>query len=131
MQRPSAVELRRFGLTVGGVFVALGVVSRLRGHDVAPLVLWSLGVLLVAPALIAPRVLAPVQRVWMRAAALLGEVNSRVILTILFYGVFAPIGFVMRRIRDPLDRSWRDGRTSNWIRRDREPIDRARYERQF
>ena len=131
MQALSSVELRRFGLTVGGVFLLLGVVSRVRGHDVAPLVFWTVGVLLVAPALIAPRVLAPVQRVWMRAAALLGEVNSRIILTVLFYGVFAPIGFVMRRIRDPLDRSWHDGRTSNWIRRDPEPADRARYERQF
>ena len=79
----------------------------------------------------APRVLAPVQRVWMRAGALLGEVNSRIILTVLFYSVFAPVGFVMRRIRDPLDRSWRDGRASNWIRRPREPVDPARYERQF
>ena len=131
MQALSSVELRRFGLTVGGVFLLLGVVSRVRGHDVAPLVFWTVGVLLVAPALIAPRVLAPVQVVWMRAAALLGEVNSRIILTVLFYGVFAPIGFVMRRIRDPLDRSWHDGRTSNWIRRDAEPADRARYERQF
>jgi len=37
----------------------------------------------------------------------------------------------MRRIRDPLDRSWRDGRASNWIRRPPEPVDPARYERQF
>src|SRR5881409_2513058 len=106
MQPISAVELRRFGLTV-------------------------LGVLLAAPAIMAPGVLAPVQRVWMRAGALLGEVNSRIILTVLFYGVFAPLGIVMRRIRDPLDRSWRDGRASNWIRRPREPVDPARYERQF
>ena len=131
MQALSPGELRRFGLTVGGVFLALGVLSRLRGHDVAPLVLWSVGVLLVAPALVAPRVLAPVQRVWMGAATLLGEVNSRIILTVLFYGIFAPVGFVMRRIHDPLDRSWRDKKGSNWIRRHPEPVDRARYERQF
>jgi len=131
MQPLSPVELRRFGLTVGGVFLGLGVLSRFRGHEVAPLVLWSLGVLLVAPALVAPRVLAPVQRVWMRAGALLGEVNSRIILTVFFYVVIAPFGLVMRRIRDPLDRSWQDGRTSNWIRRERVPVDRSRYERQF
>ena len=131
MQVLSPVELRRFGLTVGGVFLALGVLSRLRGHDTAPLVLWSLGVLLVAPAIVAPRILAPVQRVWMRAAAVLGEVNSRIILTVMFYAVLAPFGFVMRRWRDPLDRSWRDGRESSWIRRPRQPLDRASYERQF
>ena len=108
----SSVELRRFGLTVGGVFLALGV-------------------LLVVPGVVAPRVLGPVQRVWMRAAGVMGEVNSRIILTVMFYGVFAPLGFVMRRLRDPLDRSWRDGRESTWIRRPPEPPDRARYERQF
>ena len=127
----SSVELRRFGLTVGGVFLALGVLSRWRGHDTAPLVLWTIGVLLVVPAVVAPRVLGPVQRVWMRAAVVMGEVNSRIILTVMFYGVFAPLGFVMRRLRDPLDRSWRDGRESTWIRRPPEPPDRARYERQF
>ena len=127
----SSVELRRFGLTVGGVFLALGVLSRWRGHDTAPLVLWSIGVLLVVPAVVAPRVLGPVQRVWMRAAVVMGEVNSRIILTVMFYGVFAPLGFVMRRLRDPLDRSWRDGRESTWIRRPPQPADRARYERQF
>jgi len=127
----SSVELRRFGLTVGGVFLALGVLSRWRGHDTAPLVLWSIGVLLVVPAVVAPRVLGPVQRVWMRAAVVMGEVNSRIILTVMFYGVFAPLGFVMRRLRDPLDRSWRDGRESSWIRRPSQPADRARYERQF
>ena len=127
----SSVELRRFGLTVGGVFLALGVLSRWRGHDTAPLVLWTIGVLLVVPGIVAPRVLAPVQRVWMRAAAVMGEVNSRIILTVMFYGVFAPFGFVMRRLRDPLDRSWHDGRESSWIRRPREAADPARYERQF
>src|SRR5438093_1432425 len=39
--------------------------------------------------------------------------------------------FPTRRSSDPLDRSWRDGRTSNWIRRPREPVDPGRYERQF
>src|SRR5213594_699972 len=132
MQPLSAVELRRFGLTVGGVFLALGVLSRLRGHDVAPLVLWSVGVLLVAPGLVAPRVLAPVQRVWMGAATLLGEVNSRIILTVLFYLVIAPIGLVFRHlVRDPLDRSLTDGKASNWIRRERKPVEPARYEQQF
>jgi hypothetical protein len=124
-------ERRRFGLTVGGVFLVLGVLSRARGHTTAPLVLWTLGVLLVVPALVAPAVLGPVQRVWMSAAGLLGEVNSRIILTVVFYGLFAPVGFVLRRIRDPLDRSWRDGATSTWVPRPREPVDRERYERQF
>jgi hypothetical protein len=128
---PSASELRRFGLTVGGVFLVLGTLSWARDHTVAPQVLWALGALLAVPGLVAPGVLGPVQRVWMRGATLLGEMNARIILTVLFYAVIFPIGFVLRRVRDPLDRALGDGRASHWTRRPREPFDPARYERQF
>ena len=131
MPGASSSELRRFGLTVGGIFVLLGALSRWRGHTWPPIVFVTVGVLLFVPGLVAPLVLGPVQRVWMRFAVILGEVNSRIILTVMFYGVFAPFGFVMRRLRDPLDRSWRDGRETSWIRRPREATDPARYERQF
>ena len=132
MSGPSRADLRRFGLTVGGAFALLALASWWRGHVVPPRVLALLAVLLVVPGLVAPAALAPVQRVWLRAAALLGEVNSRVILTVLFYLVIAPIGLVLRHlVRDPLDRSLTDGKASNWIKRERQPVDPARYEQQF
>jgi hypothetical protein len=127
----STSELRRFGMTVGGAFVVLGGLSRWRGHDTAPLVMWTLGALLIAPGLVAPRVLGPVRRGWMRAGMALGEVNGRIILTVLFYVVLVPVGFVLRRLRDPLDRSLTDARASVWTRRARQPVDPATYERQF
>jgi len=34
-------------------------------------------------------------------------------------------------VRDPLDRSLADGKASNWIKRERQPVDPARYEQQF
>jgi hypothetical protein len=132
MQGASLAELRRFGLTVGGMFLLLGLASWWRGHVLPPRVFWTVGVLLVLPGLVAPAALGPVQRGWMRGAAALGEVNSRIILTLLFYLVIAPVGFILRRfVRDPLDRSLRDGKSSNWIKREVQPPDRARYEQQF
>jgi hypothetical protein len=131
MSAASRPGLRRFGLLVGGAFLVLAAVSRWRGHTLPPLVLGALGGALVVPAVLAPRLLAPVERGWMRGAAVLGEVNSRILLTVLFYLVIAPIGFVLRRIRDPLDRSLRDPARSTWIRRPAGPVDPARYERQF
>ena len=128
----STAELRRFGLSVGGVFLLLAGLSRWRGHTVAPLVMASAGVLLVVPGLVAQSALGPVRRVWLGAAALLGEVNSRIILSVLFYLVIAPMGLVLRHlVRDPLDRSLADGKASNWIKRARQPVDPARYEQQF
>jgi len=132
MAGASSAQLRRFGLTVGGMFLVLGCLSAWRGHVLPPRIFWTLGVLLVVPALVWPTVLGPVQRGWMRGGALLGEVNSRIILTVFFYLVIAPVGFVLRTVfRDPLDRSFADAKTSNWIRRESRPLDRARYEQQF
>jgi len=132
MPGASASELRRFGLTVGGMFLLLGLVSWWRGHVLPPRVFWTLGVLLVVPGLVAPAILGPVQRAWMRGGAMLGEVNSRILLTVFFYLVVAPFGFVLRTfVRDPLDRSMRGGEQSNWIKRKPVPLDRARYEQQF
>jgi 4-amino-4-deoxy-L-arabinose transferase-like glycosyltransferase len=132
MQGASPSELRRFGLTVGGMFLLLGLASWWRGHVLPPRVFWTLGVLLVVPGLLAPAILGPVQRGWMRGAAVLGEVNSRIILTVFFYFVMMPVGFVLRTFfRDPLDRSLRGDEPSNWIKREVGAVDRARYEQQF
>jgi len=131
MWGPATTGLRRFGLLVGGAFLVLAVVSRWRGHTLPPVVLAALGGALVVPALVAPGLLAPVERGWMRGATVLGEVNSRILLTAFFYLVIAPVGFVLRRIRDPLNRSLRDDAVTNWIRRSPAAVDPARYERQF
>jgi Saxitoxin biosynthesis operon protein SxtJ len=128
-------ELRRFGLSVGGVFLVLGTVSWYRGHDLAPRVMWAAGVLLFVPGLVLPTALRPVHRFWMgpvlRVAMRVGEVVSRVFLSLLFFLVFVPVGFVMRHVHDPLDRDLADGRESDWHKRERVPVDPARYEQQF
>jgi hypothetical protein len=127
----SKSELRKFGLTVGTAFAVFGAISWWRGHELPPRVLWTLAGLLIVPGLIAPSILGPVQRGWMAFAMVLGHINTRIILTALYYLVMTPVGLVMRLFRDPLDRSLKDTRDSQWIRREREPVDVARYERQF
>ena len=124
-------EPRRFGLTVGGAFLLLAAVSAWRGHTIPPRVLGSLGVLLVVPGLVAPRILGPVERGWMRFGAALGRVNSRILLTVLYYLVITPVGLVRRWLEDPLDRRMRDGSHSVWVARSRGPVDPTRYRQQF
>lgn len=55
-------------------------------------------------ALVVPRVLAPLNRWWMKFGLLLGRIVSPIALGILFYGVFTPIGGLMRLAgKDPLN----------------------------
>ena len=91
----------------------------------------GLGSGLVLPALLAPRLLAPVERAWMRFADVVGRINTRIVLTVVYALVLTPIGLVRRAFGDPLDRRTRDGRASTWVRRPRAPVDPARYRQQF
>ena len=130
-ERLSNAELRKFGLTVGGAFVVLAAVSWWRGHELPPRVLATLGIALFVPGLVFPSVLGPVQRAWMGLATVLGHVNTRILLTVIYYAVMTPVGFVMRLFHDPLDRALTDGRASQWMRRTPQPVELGRYERQF
>jgi hypothetical protein len=123
--------LRRFGLTVGGAFLVLGGISRWRGHEWPPLVLWTLAGALLVPALAYPAILAPIERAWMRLGAVLHRVNSTLILGIIFFLVITPIGMVLRLFRDPMDRRLVPQRPTLWVKRERGSVEPQRYRQPF
>jgi hypothetical protein len=97
-------QLRNFGLIVGGIFGLIAVWPVVRGGGVR----WwlvALALALIGPALVAPRVLAPAQRIWMTIGDVLGWVNTRIVLGLIFFGVVTPTGLVLRLTgRDPMQR---------------------------
>jgi hypothetical protein len=94
-------------------------------------VLWLVGGILVLLGLVVPSLLRPVQKVWMGLALILGWINTRIILGVLFYLVFTPIGVLMRFFRDPLNRGMQSDDVTYWSRREVPPVDPQAYERQF
>ena len=109
-----AAQLRKFGLLVGGIFCAIGLWPIVRSAGPR---WWALvaGVLLLVPALLAPRVLTPVYRIWMTVGEALGWINTRILLGVVFYGLITPMGLIrrlrredpMRRRHDPAAQSYR------------------------
>jgi hypothetical protein len=104
--RGSAAETRQyrsFGLLVGGIFGLIGLWPALFRSQNPRLWVILIAGLLVLSAVIVPRSLAPVHRVWMAAGEILGWINSRIILGLVFYGLLTPIGLTLRLFRrDPL-----------------------------
>ena len=94
--RLTPAEGRRFGLLVGGAFLVLGGISHWRGHQVAPLVLWSLGGTLLIAGLLVPGHLGPVYRRWMGLALLLSKVTTPIFMGLIYFGLFTPMGFIRR-----------------------------------
>ena len=99
-------QLRSFGLIVGGIFALIGVWTAVwRGQ---PPRQWSLilGGTLIMLALAWPQSLAQVYRFWMAVGEALGWINTRIILGVLFYALFTPLGLLMRlRGKDPMRRT--------------------------
>jgi len=56
---------------------------------------------------------------WMKLAALLAWINTRLILTVLFFLVFTPVGIILRLLKnDPLERRFEKGSLSYWRRKE-------------
>ena len=98
---------RRFGLTTGALVVALfGLLIPWLFSLNYPGWPWLLGGLLITSALLVPRALQPVYAGWMKFGHVMNWINTRLILGILFYGVFLPFGMTMRLFgRDPMQRN--------------------------
>ena len=96
-------ELRKFGLVVGAAFALIfGLLLPWVFSFPTPTWPFIVCAALVIPAILAPKVLRPVQRGWMRLAEPIGRFNTKLILGLVFYLVFTPVGAIRRLIADPL-----------------------------
>ena len=129
--KTGAPELRKFGLMVGGVFATLGLLFLWRHKGYYPYCLWP-GVVLVLFGLVLPRALKWVYIAWMSVAFVLGFVMAHVILTLLFFLVITPIGWIARLFgKDFLGLKLDRTAASYWIPHERKRRSPAEYERQF
>ena len=103
----TSTELRHFGMLFSLILVALFGVTLPWLFDARwPVWPWSVGGVMMTLALAWPRGLAPIYRIWMRFGLIAGFVNTRIIMFLLYYGVFAPVALLMRIAgRDALARS--------------------------
>jgi hypothetical protein len=94
-------------------------------------VLCGLAFVLCMVALISPSWTERFNRGWMAFGAALGYVNSRVLLSLMYYLVVTPFGVVLRLAgHDPLHRRGRR-RESYWVPRETPRQPRSGFERPF
>ena len=122
-------ELRQFGLLVGAVFTVIGLWPLVfRGE---PLRLWAIGIggLLIAFGGILPQLLAPVHKGWMWVGHILGWINTRILLSIVFYALVTPIGLVFRLMgKDTMRQAFAESSTTYRVVRSPRPHSHMKYQ---
>jgi len=129
--KESKKDLRKFGLTFGIALLIVTIVLFL--FDKSSYVYFGIiGGTLILTGLMLPALLKPINKIWMTLALLLGWFSSRVILTILFYLVLTPIGFMAKIFRKRfLSLKIENGVKSYWENREVKSPELTEYERQF
>ncbi len=125
-------QIRTFGLGLAVILSLFALLNFYKGHLTTASVLSVLGVISVTLALLCPTLLKPVYIVFMKIAHVLGWVNTRILLGIIFYIIMTPIGVIMKVFgKDLLDRKIEPARKSYWIINEEGTVDKSRYEKQY
>jgi hypothetical protein len=124
-------QARKSALLVAAVLLGIAAWNVYRGRTTVVLIFGALGAALVIAGLFVPPAARAFHTAWMRFAVLLGHVNSRILLTLVYYLVVTPYGIVTRLVgRDPLRRRGA-GQESYWVERKATRQTREQFERLF
>jgi hypothetical protein len=125
-------SLKKFGLTMGFVFTFIAYLIFLRHKGTSPLAPALIAVIFFTCVLFLPVILKPVYIGWMKLAFVLSWFNTRLLLILIFYLVFTPLGLAAKLFGvDFLDRRVEKDKPSYWRKREAAVFKKENYERQF
>lgn len=109
-------QLRQFGMILGGGLAMIFGLLIPWIKD-SPLNLfswpWIVCVILLLISFIAPAILRPVYKIWMAFGMVMGFINTRIILGLIFLAVFTPVALLLKLLRkDPMSRKLDGARKS-------------------
>ena len=115
-----------------GIYSVLSQQLQANGIPVKTVLWISAAVIFLILSSVNPLALTPVYDIWMKGAHAIGAFVTGVLLVVIFFIVFAPVGIVLRLFRkDLLDRSLQLERESYWHVRQPRPFEKENYQRQF
>ena len=108
---------RKFGFFFTTIFLLASFYSYYIESEIMLYILSAIcGVFLIIT-IINPKILLPLNKLWMKIGILLGMIVSPIIMGLIFFGIFTPIAFFMRLFgRDELRLRFKKKET-HWISR--------------
>ncbi|MEA3468028.1 MAG: SxtJ family membrane protein [Thermodesulfobacteriota bacterium] len=135
----TAGELKKFGITISIALAVIAWILLLKGHSSGFFFSFS-ALLLLLVSLIQATLLRRIYPWWMKLAEIMGFVMTRLILTVLFYTVFTPMGLVARligkdflsiKMPDQSNGYGNNSPDSYWVQKEVTKLDSSRMEKQY
>lgn len=105
LPEPSKKDLRNFGLILALILGVLFVIIPYIRHKSPSMIAVTIVVILVIWALALPTSMKHLYKLWMTIGELLGWINTRIILGVVFILLFLPISIILKLMgKDPLHR---------------------------
>ena len=109
---------RKFGFFFTAVFLVASAYLHVKTNTTGFYTFGVLAVICLLVTIIKAELLLPLNKLWMRLGHLIGMFVSPIVLGFIFFGIFTPIGIIMRIFgRDELGLKFQKKR-SYWIKRE-------------
>jgi hypothetical protein len=130
---PSRRQLNQFGFVWLGFLALFGVIAYFKfGNQTLAMVLWALAAIVPPIGWLVPPFMRLVFVGMSYLAWPIGFVVSHVVLALVYYLVFTPVGLIMRLVGyDSMKRRFDPAADSYWLSRDSGDSEAKRYFRQF
>ncbi len=135
MQKKSFItkkQLITFGIVFSIFLGIIGYINFRKDNEITYHFIWGIAILNFVTTVTYPEAVKPIYRVALFIAHILGWINTRLLLGLIFYLLFTPISLLMKIFgKDLLDRKIDKNAPTYWNMRERTGFDKDRYLKQF
>ena len=109
---------RSFGFLFFVVFLIIALWPLYAGYEIR---IWSilLSLIFLILAIIKPKILSPLNRIWIRFGIFLSIIVSPIVMGLVFFGVLTPTAFFIKLFGKDLLRKKYSDEKSYWIKREK------------
>ena len=128
---PKQLSNRSFGLIFAVIFSGIALWPMLFGGDVRQWAAIAAG-LFAVPALLIPKVLQPLNNLWVKFGFLMHSIINPILMGLIFFIAVLPTGLLVKLLaKDPMRRRYEPDSASYWIERADGRFDKERFKNQF
>ena len=114
-------DLKEFSLIWAVIFTIIGIIPYFK-HTTPQNWAFGVSLIFIMVAFFKPNILESFYKIWTKFGGLMGHYISKVILFVLYFGLFTPISLLLKLLgKDLLDKKIDKDADSYWIERENQP----------